>query len=406
MLMIDAALTDDELAELALAADPHEHLEPDAVPLAGTGDDFALLPRWYMPAPIATAREIAVVYRGRDFPHQRVRHHHCVRLLHHLRPPRGRVVATAPLAHGSISLRIYPHDLEPPAVVAEIVAQCVLAEQAGFDGVMTQEHHGGFPNYLPSPLLTATWALEADQHLVGRAVSDLVAVAAVDAARRRSRLDIAPLSGTRGMRRRRGCVPARFRDGRRAVRRDASPVRGRAARGRGGARRARDRPIGQRSRRRRVGGLAHPARRRGTGALGHAARRAARARGHLQLAPDQERTRALSDIHADEGGTAPRILIRRVWLGPPPLDALNAQMARFRAVGPADLQAHWDPDGGLVSAEDGAELAERLHDAMVGGRCDAINLRVFQAGLSPSDVRDQIALLGEKTLPHLRALLN
>ena len=57
MLMIDAALTDDELAELALAADPHEHLEPDAVPLAGTSDDFALLPRWYMPAPIATARK-------------------------------------------------------------------------------------------------------------------------------------------------------------------------------------------------------------------------------------------------------------------------------------------------------------------------------------------------------------
>ena len=57
MLMIDAALTDDELAELALAADPHEHLEPDAVPLAGTSDDFALLPRWYMPAPIAAARK-------------------------------------------------------------------------------------------------------------------------------------------------------------------------------------------------------------------------------------------------------------------------------------------------------------------------------------------------------------
>ena len=49
-------LTDDELTELALAADPHEHLEPDAVPLEGASDDFALLPRWYMPAPIATAR--------------------------------------------------------------------------------------------------------------------------------------------------------------------------------------------------------------------------------------------------------------------------------------------------------------------------------------------------------------
>ena len=109
---------------------------------------------------------------------------------------------------------------------------------------------------------------------------------------------------------------------------------------------------------------------------------------------------------AGDSGTGPRILIRRVWLGPPPLDVMNAQMARFRAVGPADLQAHWDPDGGLVSAEDGPELAERLHDAMVRGGCDAINLRVFQAGLSPADVRDQIARLGKETLPRLRALLN
>jgi hypothetical protein len=43
---------------------------------------------------------------------------------------------------------------------------------------------------------------------------------------------------------------------------------------------------------------------------------------------------------------------------------------------------------------------------MVGGRCDAINLRVFQAGLSPTTYANQIALLGEKTLPHLRTLLN
>jgi alkanesulfonate monooxygenase SsuD/methylene tetrahydromethanopterin reductase-like flavin-dependent oxidoreductase (luciferase family) len=119
-----------------------------------------------------------------------------------------------------------------------------------------------------------------------------------------------------------------------------------------------------------------------------------------------DRTRTLSDLHAEEGGTGPRILIRRVWLGPPPVDALNAQMARFRAVGPASLQEHWDPSGGLVTAEDGAQLAQSLHDAVAAGRCDAINLRVFQAGMSPNEVRNQIELLGKDTLPHLRSLLN
>src|SRR5829696_1376773 len=66
-----------------------------------------------------------------------------------------------PFADGSISLRLYPHDQPPPDVVAEVRAQSALAEEVGFDGVMTSEHHGGFPNYLPNPLLAATWALEA-----------------------------------------------------------------------------------------------------------------------------------------------------------------------------------------------------------------------------------------------------
>jgi hypothetical protein len=42
---------------------------------------------------------------------------------------------------------------------------------------------------------------------------------------------------------------------------------------------------------------------------------------------------------------------------------------------------------------------------LVDGRCDAINLRVFQAGMSPHDVRGQISLLGAEALPHLRSLL-
>ncbi len=30
---------------------------------------------------------------------------------------------------------------------------------------MTSEHHGGFPNYLPNPLLAATWALDATDRM-------------------------------------------------------------------------------------------------------------------------------------------------------------------------------------------------------------------------------------------------
>jgi hypothetical protein len=47
------ALSDEELAELALAADPEAPLPDDAEPFDPTGGDGeGLLPSWYMPAPV------------------------------------------------------------------------------------------------------------------------------------------------------------------------------------------------------------------------------------------------------------------------------------------------------------------------------------------------------------------
>ena len=74
-------------------------------------------------------------------------------------------LASSPLGSGSISLRLYPHDLPPADIVTELRAQASMAEEAGFDGVMTSEHHGGVPNYLPNPLLAASWALEVTERL-------------------------------------------------------------------------------------------------------------------------------------------------------------------------------------------------------------------------------------------------
>lgn len=42
---------DDELAALAVAADPDQPLDPDAVPFVADPDRQGLLPAWYMPAP-------------------------------------------------------------------------------------------------------------------------------------------------------------------------------------------------------------------------------------------------------------------------------------------------------------------------------------------------------------------
>jgi len=58
--MVADVFTDEELTELALAADPNEAVADDAVPLSellgsrdGMGD---LLPCWYMPPPMTTSR--------------------------------------------------------------------------------------------------------------------------------------------------------------------------------------------------------------------------------------------------------------------------------------------------------------------------------------------------------------
>jgi putative Ca2+/H+ antiporter (TMEM165/GDT1 family) len=45
-------ISDEELAELAMAADTDAPIADDAVPFGSTaGTAFALLPSWYMPAP-------------------------------------------------------------------------------------------------------------------------------------------------------------------------------------------------------------------------------------------------------------------------------------------------------------------------------------------------------------------
>src|SRR6185295_635815 len=63
-------------------------------------------------------------------------------------------------------LRCYPHlDLGAPGIVAELRTQAVLAAEHGFDGIMTSEHHGGFAGYLPNPIQTAGFLLDATDAL-------------------------------------------------------------------------------------------------------------------------------------------------------------------------------------------------------------------------------------------------
>ena len=50
---MDAAFTDAELTELALAADPNVEIDDDAVPFGDEPVGASLLPSWYMPPPMS-----------------------------------------------------------------------------------------------------------------------------------------------------------------------------------------------------------------------------------------------------------------------------------------------------------------------------------------------------------------
>jgi hypothetical protein len=55
--LVEGDFSDEELTSLALAADPDQPLDPDAVPLSLYGDQegCGLLPSWYMPPVMAGA---------------------------------------------------------------------------------------------------------------------------------------------------------------------------------------------------------------------------------------------------------------------------------------------------------------------------------------------------------------
>ena len=315
------------------------------------------------------------------------------------------LVTTSPLAAGSVSLRVYPLDLPPAEVVREIQAQARLAEEAGFDGCMTSEHHGGFPNYLPNPLLAATWILDATERmwaapcpvvLALRPVAQVVEDIAWTHHRFPGRVGIGVCAGALPVDFEMAGVPFEemFPRYRAALVELAAALGGKA-----------EGPIAADPAVAALSGGEIP-----LAAAVQAVKtteRAARLGASVLYDSLQtiERTREMSDAYVAAGGTGTRILIRRVWVGDPPFANMQAQMDRFRGITPERTQQQWGAGDDLIAGDDGNEVAERVHAAMVQAGADAVNLRVFLAGLSSAQVRDQLERHGAETLPRLRSLL-
>ena len=310
----------------------------------------------------------------------------------------------APLAPGSVSLRLYPHgDLAPAALVAELTGQAALGAEHGFDGVMVSEHHGGFAGYLPNPLQVAGWCLDGMARgwaapcpllLPLRPPALVAEEVAWLAARFPGRVGVGVAAGA---------LPADFEVmGLTMVglaARFAAALEELAAMLRGDAE-------GVLAGDPAVAACAASPVPLVSAAMGFTAvRRAARL--GIGILFDSlstvARCRSLTDAYRESRGPGPCVLIRRVWLGEPPRSRLDEQLDRYRTYTPRAAQAHWgEEDRQLVDGPDPATVVDGLVAVARAVDADALNLRVHVPGVPPASVREQIVGLGDEVVPRVR----
>ncbi len=107
----------------------------------------------------------------------------------------------------------------------------------------------------------------------------------------------------------------------------------------------------------------------------------------------------LTEAYAEAGGTGPRVLIRRVWLGRVPSGLVERQRAVYESYAPNDAFG----DDQTIASDEPVELAERIMDVVDEVEADALNLRVQLPGMSPEEVREQIVRIGETVVGPLKA---
>ncbi|MDQ1511181.1 MAG: hypothetical protein QOG50_3025 [Actinomycetota bacterium] len=282
--------------------------------------------------------------------------------------------------------------------------QAALAVEHGFDGVMTSEHHGGLAGYLPNPLQTAGFALDAMASgwaapcpilLPLRPVALVIEETAWLAARHPGRVGLGVAAGA---------VPVDFEimgttmDGLTPRYAAALEVVARvlgggeagALAGDPAVARCRDHPIPVLS----AAGSATAARRAAAAGVGLV----------FDSLSTPARCRELVDAYRAAGGTGPCVLVRRAWIGEPPTQLTTQQVDTYRSYAPPGAAANWGTDE-LATASEARDVATLLADAARAAGADALNVRVQVVGVTPAEARAQIEWLGDEAVPAVRDAL-
>jgi len=314
-------------------------------------------------------------------------------------------VTEAPLAAGSVSLRLYPHaDLGPAAVVAELRTQAAQGAAAGFDGVMTSEHHGGFSGYLPNPLQLAGWCLEGMETGWAAPCPLLLTLRPAALVAEETAWLSARFPGRVGLGVAAGALPPDFEIMGLTMRGLADRFAGALADVVAALRGEAEGPLADDPALAACADDPIPvvSAAMGTGAVRRAANLGVGILFDSMSAPT--RCRELSDAYRAAGGTGPCIAVRRAWVGEPPRERLDAQLDVYRSYTPAAAQARWGTDE-LVSDTDPTAVADGLAEVSRDAGLDALNIRVHVPGVTPDAARDQIERLGNEVVPRLRAAL-
>ncbi len=312
-----------------------------------------------------------------------------------------------PFGPGSVSLRLYPHnELTAGHIVRELSAQAGLALRAGFDGVMTTDHQVGFAGYMAQPLQLASLLIAEHAGRAGGGRLPLLLPSSAQAtasfvAEERSPGSTLAIRCAVALRRwyLRGALPLDFEaagvDQREAVDRFKAELPRLVAMLRGvdlglleadpALRACRSDPVPVLS---------------AAVSVTAAVRAAQCGAGILMEGMSTPAALArLTEAYAEAGGSGPKVLIRRVWLGRVSSGLVAQQRAVYESYTPNNAFG----DDQTIASDEPADLVGRILEVVEEVGADALNLRVQLPGMSPEQVRDQIVRIGETVVGPLKA---
>jgi alkanesulfonate monooxygenase SsuD/methylene tetrahydromethanopterin reductase-like flavin-dependent oxidoreductase (luciferase family) len=306
-------------------------------------------------------------------------------------------VIQEPHVNGSISIGLYAPAGPADQQITSLISLARCSERAGFDGVSVAEHHAGTPGYIPIPLLAVSWILDETKSIWAAACPILLPLVSAGSVAEAAAWLSVRYPGRVVV----GAAPGYLKvdfdiasvelNERRSIFWERLPQLLSALSGTPttpllndpAVRQCREHPV--------------PVLCAAAGPVG--VRRAARMGAGILLNSylDLKSARELCREYVSAGGTGPRVLIRRCWIGTPEPGRIE-RLARSTksALAVSDWLA------GAIMSADSSEVASAVVRAFSAIGATALNLRLNRPGAGATEVSEQIDRVGSEVLGQVR----